>query len=73
VNPDPHDELLKFFKARTLQVGYSTAIFALAALYIVSLSGSRYVAILLPLALAISLLVPAFVYRRLDRRAGADE
>jgi hypothetical protein len=73
VTPDPNDELLNFFRARTLHVGYLTAIVSLVVLYLVGLFATRYVEALLPLVLAISLLVPAFAYRRLDRRAGADE
>jgi hypothetical protein len=73
VLPDPHDELLLFFKARTLQVGYCTAILSLAVLYIVSLFGTRYLGLLVAVVLALSLMVPAFAYRRLDRRAGPDE
>lgn len=72
VLPDPHDELMNFFKARTLQVGYFTAIVSLAALYVIGLFQARYVEMLLPVVLAISLLVPAFAYRRLDRRASTD-
>jgi hypothetical protein len=73
VFPDPHDELLAFFRARTLQVGYSIAILSLATLYLVSLFATRYLGLLLPIMLAISLLAPAFFYSRLDRRAGANE
>jgi hypothetical protein len=71
--PDAKDELLMFFKARTLQVGYATAILSLAVLYIVSLFGTRYMGLLVAMVLALSLLVPAFAYRRLDRQAGLDE
>ena len=71
--PNPHDELLLFFKARTLQVGYVTAILLLAALYVASLFGTRYLGLLLAVVLAVSLMVPAFAYRRLDRRAGPNE
>ena len=67
--PDPHDELLLFFRARMLKVGYVTAILALTALYVASLFASPYMGLLVPIALTISLLVPAFVYRRLDRQA----
>jgi hypothetical protein len=70
---DRHDELLAFFRARTLQVGYSIAILSLLTLYLVSLFASRYVGVLLPIVLTISLLAPSFLYRRLDRRAEADE
>jgi len=73
VFPDPHDELLAFFRARTLQVGYSIAILSLATLYLVSLFAPRYLAPLLPIMLVISLLAPSFFYSRLDRRAGANE
>jgi hypothetical protein len=52
-----------------LKVGYVTAILALTALYVASLFASPYVGLLVPIALTISLLVPAFVYRRLDRQA----
>jgi hypothetical protein len=69
LRPDPHDELLLFFRARMLKVGYVTAILALTALYVASLFASPYVGLLVPIALTISLLVPAFVYRRLDRQA----
>jgi hypothetical protein len=71
--PDPHDELLMFFKSRMLAVGYTVAVCSLAALYVVSLFAIRYVELLLPVVLALSVLVPGLVYRRLDRRAGADE
>lgn len=73
VLPNPHDELLMFFKAQTLQVGYSAAILSLAVLYLVSLFGTRYLGLLVAAVLALCLMVPAFVYRRLDRRAGPDE
>jgi len=73
VLPDPHDELLTFFKSRMLAVGYTVAVLSLAALYVVSLFAVRYVETLLPVVLALSVLVPGLVYRRLDRRAGADE
>ena len=69
LHPDPHDELLLFFRARMLKVGYVTAILALTALYVASLFASPYMGLLLPIALTVSLLVPAFVYRRLDRQA----
>jgi hypothetical protein len=69
LHPDPHDELLLFFRARMLKVGYVTAIVALTALYVASLFASPYMGLLLPIALTISLLVPAFVYRRLDLQA----
>jgi hypothetical protein len=69
LHPDPHDELLLFFRARMLKVGYVTAILALTALYVASLFASPYMGLLVPVALTISLLVPAFVYRRLDRQA----
>ena len=71
--PDPHDELLMFFRSRMLAVGYTVAVLSLAALYVVSLFAARYVETLLPVVLAVSVLVPGLVYRRLDRRAGADE
>jgi hypothetical protein len=71
--PDPHDELLLFFKARTLQVGYVTAILSLAVLYVISLFGTHYLGLFVAVVLALSLMVPAFAYRRLDRRAGPDE
>jgi hypothetical protein len=73
VLPNPHDELLLFFKARTLQVGYVTAIALLAAVYVASLFGTRYLGLLLAVVLAVSLMVPAFAYHRLDRRAGPNE
>ena len=73
VMPDPHDELLMFFKSRMLAVGYTVAVLSLAVLYVVSLFAARYVETLLPVVLALSVLVPGLVYRRLDRRAGADE
>ena len=70
---DRHDELLAFFRARTLQVGYSVAILSLVTVYLVSLLASRYVSVLLPIVLTISLLAPSLFYNRLDRRAGTDE
>jgi hypothetical protein len=73
VRTDRHDELLAFFRARTLQVGYSIAILSLITLYLTSLFASRYVGVLLPIALTISLLAPSFLYSRLDRRAAIDE
>jgi len=73
VFPDPYDELLAFFRARALQVGYSIAILSLATLYLVSLFATRYLGLLLPTMLTISLLAPSFFYSRLDRRAGANE
>jgi hypothetical protein len=70
---NPRDELLAFFKARSLQVGYSIAILSMAVLCFVSLFATRYVGALLPVGLTISLLAPSLFYSRLDRRAGADE
>jgi hypothetical protein len=70
---NPRDELLVFFKARSLQVGYSIAILSMAILYFVSLFATRYVGALLPVGLTITLLAPSLFYSRLDRRAGADE
>lgn len=73
VRTDPHDEFLAFLKHRTLQVGYAVAIASIATLVVVSLFASQYLRALLPVALVISLLVPSLFFRRLDRRAGADE
>jgi hypothetical protein len=73
VRTDRHDELLAFFRARTLQVGYSIAILSLITLYLISLFASQYVGVLLPIVLTISLLAPSFLYSRLDRRAAIDE
>jgi di/tricarboxylate transporter len=73
VLPDPRDELLLFFRARMLKVGYVTAILALISLYLVSLFANTYVGLLLPFVLTISLLTPAFLYSRLNRQAGPDE
>ena len=70
---DRHDELLAFFRARTLQVGYSVAILSLVTVYLVSLFASQYVSVLLPIVLTISLLAPSLFYNRLDRRAETDE
>jgi hypothetical protein len=67
--PDPNDELLIFFRARMLKAGYITAILALGALYVASLFASSYMGLLVPVVLTISLLVPGFIYRRLDRQA----
>ena len=67
-----HDELLAYFKARTLQVGYSIAIFSMAALCLISLFASKYTSVLLPIALCVSLLAPSLFYSRLDRQSGAD-
>jgi hypothetical protein len=72
VLPDPRDELLLFFRARMLKVGYITAILALIGLYLVSLFANTYVGLLLPFVLTISLLTPAFLYSRLNRQAGPD-
>ena len=71
--PDPHDELLQFFRTRMLQTGYVTAILALIGLYLLSLWGPRYLGLLLPFVLTLSLLTPAFMYNRLNRQAGPDE
>ncbi|HEY4342541.1 MAG TPA: hypothetical protein VGM97_21570 [Steroidobacteraceae bacterium] len=73
VRTDRHDELAAFFRARTLQVGYSIAILSLLTVYIFSLFASRYVSALLPIVLTISLLAPSCLYSRLDRRAASDE
>jgi hypothetical protein len=70
--PDPRDELLMFFRARMLKAGYVTAVAALVVLYLTSLFATQYVGLLLPIVLTVSLLVPALVYRRLDRRAETD-
>jgi di/tricarboxylate transporter len=73
VLPDPRDELLLFFRARMLKVGYITAVLALIGLYLVSLFANTYVGLLLPFVLTISLLTPAFLYSRLNHQAGPDE
>ena len=70
---NPRDELLAFFKARSLQVGYSIAILSMTVLCFVSLFATRYVGALLPVGLTISVLAPSLFFSRLDRRAGADE
>jgi hypothetical protein len=70
---DRQDELVAFFRARTLQVGYCVAILSLFTLYLVSLFASQFVLVLLPVVLTISLLAPSLLYSRLDRRAEADE
>ena len=70
---NPRDELLAFFKARSLQVGYAFAILSMAVLCLVSLFATRYVGALLPVGLTISLLAPSLFYSRLDRQAGSDE
>jgi hypothetical protein len=69
----PRDELLAFFKARSLQVGYSIAILAMVVLCLISLFATRYLVALLPVGLTASLLVPSLFYSRLDRGAGTDE
>jgi hypothetical protein len=73
VRTDRHDELLAFFRARALQLGYSLAILSLVTLYLISLFAGRFVGVLLPIVLTISLLAPSFLYSRLDRRAAIDE
>ena len=73
VRPNPRDELLAFFRQRTLQVGYFVAIASLGILGLVSLFATRYVRALLPVGLTISLLAPSLFYSLMDRRAGADE
>lgn len=70
---DRRDELVEFFKARSLQIGYFVAILSLLCSYVVSLAAPRYASLLLSVVLVVSLLVPAHVYHRLDRRAGGDE
>ncbi|MEJ0007787.1 MAG: hypothetical protein WDM77_15840 [Steroidobacteraceae bacterium] len=72
VLPDPRDELLMFFRARMLKAGYVTAIAALVGLLLISLFATNYVGLLLPILLTVSLLVPAVVYRRMDRQAEVD-
>ena len=69
VLPNPRDELLMFFRARMLRAGYVTAIAALVGLYLTSLFATRYLGLLIPIVLTVSLLVPALVYRRLDYQA----
>jgi hypothetical protein len=73
VRTDRHDELLAFFRARTLQLGYTIAILSLVTLYVTSLFAGQFVMVLLPILLTISLLAPSFLYRQLDRRAAIDE
>jgi hypothetical protein len=73
VSGNPHDELLNFFKARMLQAGYTSAMLSISAVYLLSLFTTKYVGVLLPVVLSVSLLAPAFVYRRLDRQAGEDD
>jgi hypothetical protein len=70
---NPRDELLAFFKARSLQVGYSIAILAMVVLCLISLFATRYLVALLPVGLTASLLAPSLFYSRLDRGAGTDE
>ncbi len=69
---DPRDELLAFFKARSMQVGYAIAILSMAILCLVSVFATRYVGALMPVGLTLSLLAPSLCYSRLDRRAGSD-
>lgn len=71
--PNPRDELLSFFRGRTLQAGYGVAILSLATIFILSLCAPRYVTLALPIALTATLLTPSFLFNRLDRQAGADE
>jgi hypothetical protein len=71
--PYPKDELVMFFRARMLTAGYVTAILALAGIYVVSLLSLQYIAYLLPVGITLSLLVPAYLYCRLDRSAGVNE
>ncbi|HEV2700744.1 MAG TPA: hypothetical protein VGV09_03875 [Steroidobacteraceae bacterium] len=70
---DRPDELVEFFKARSLQIGYLVAVLSLLCSYVVSLAAPRYASMLLSVVLVVSLLVPAHVYHRLDRRAGGDD
>jgi hypothetical protein len=73
VFPNPRDELLAFFRARTLQAGYGVASLSLAALLILGLVAPHYVALVLPILLTVTVLTPSFLFNRLDRQAGADE
>lgn len=70
---NPRDELLTFFRGRTLQAGYGIGILSLSTLFILSLLAPRYVALVLPIALTVTLLTPSLLFNRLDRQAGADE
>ena len=46
---------------------------SLSTLFILSLPAPRYVALVLPIALTVTLLTPSPLFNRLDRQAGADE
>jgi di/tricarboxylate transporter len=65
--PDPRDELMGFFKTQMLRAGYLTALAAMLVVFVVSLFAQKFATVLLPVALSVSLLVPGFVYSRLDR------
>jgi hypothetical protein len=69
----PSDELTVYFRGKSLLIGYAVAVVLLMVVFVVSLFATRYVVILLPAALIISLLVPTFIYGRLDIHADANE
>lgn len=71
--PDPHDELMQFFRARMLRAGYLSALACMLVVFLASLIAPRYASLLVLVALSVTLLVPGFSYARLDREAAAGE
>jgi hypothetical protein len=69
----PSDELTVYFRGKSLLIGYAVTVVLLMVVFVVSLFATRYVVILLPAALIISLLIPSFIYSRLDIHADANE
>lgn len=73
VTPDPHDELLVYMRARTLRFGYAISVLSLLTLSVIALFAIQYVSMAVPVALALSLLLPSMFFSRIDRRADIDE
>ncbi|MFT9092019.1 MAG: hypothetical protein ABF479_13645 [Gluconacetobacter sp.] len=68
---NPDDEWVVFLRARTLRIGYGTAIFVLCALGGILLYAPSLALVACPVGLAMALAVPACAYQVLDRRAAA--
>ncbi len=69
--PDPNDELLAFLRGRALAVGFAAAILGLVAMSLLALLRSDLLALVMPVCLTVSVLVPAWRLHRLEKEADA--
>ena len=71
VLPDPRDELMAFFRGRVLMAGFAAAIASLALVSLLAVFLPAAMVAALPVCLAASVLIPAWLLRRLEREADA--